>query len=118
MTHIKQLIDAADPMIPFRSRSEADDFLQQYSLDDQAALVSALYIGRDHIHYNALNDDCFNAGIEFNRFFHTGGDGDVRWLIEPSEFKDILYEKNTNLQTYYKAFLRCANGSELDLSSF
>ena len=118
MTHIQQLISAADPLIPFKNTTTANNFLQQYSVDDQAALVTALYCGRDHIHLNQLNDDCFNAGVPFDRYFHTGGGHGVRWLIEPAEFATILYEKNTNLRTYYQSFVRCANGSGFDLSTF
>ncbi|ENR6005631.1 hypothetical protein ACEWMH_000307 [Citrobacter freundii] len=118
MTYIQQLIAAADPLIPFQNTSDAQMFLQQYSVDDQAALVSALYIGRDHIHSSQLNEDCFNAGIPFDCYFHTGGGHGVRWLINPAEFATILYEKNTSLRTYYQSFVRCANGSGINLATF
>jgi len=118
MTHIQQLISAAQPLIPFKNTSEAQGFLQQYTIDDQAALISALYIGRDHIHHSQLNDDCLNAGIAFDRYLHTGGGHGVRWLISTKDFAEILYEKNANLSTYYQAFLRCANGSAVNLSNF
>ncbi|HGI7029129.1 TPA: hypothetical protein ACJVFL_002457 [Klebsiella aerogenes] len=118
MTHIQQLIAEAAPYIPFQSKSIASSFLQQYSADDQAALVSALYIGRDHIHVSQLNSDCLNSGIPFDRYFHTGGGHGVRWMINPAEFPTILYEKNTALSNYYQSFVRCANGSGIDLSTF
>ncbi|ATR41265.1 MULTISPECIES: hypothetical protein [Klebsiella pneumoniae complex] len=118
MTHIQQLITAADSLIPFQSASTAKAFLNQYSIDDQAALISALYIGRDHLHANQIQSNYIPATIPFDRFFHTGGGHGVRWLIEPAEFATILYEKNTNLRTYYEAFERCANGSRINLSTF
>lgn len=118
MTHIQQLISQADPLIPFQNSSVADAFLQQYSIDDQAALISALYIGRNHIGANQLNDDCFIEGIPFDRYHQTGGGHGFRWLINPAEFATILYEKNTNLRTYYQSFIRCANGSGVDLNCF
>lgn len=118
MTQIQQLINQVLPQIPFHSSSAAQGFLQSYTVDDQAALISALYIGRDHIHSNTIHEDYIPASIPFDRYFHTGGGHGVRWLINPAEFKDILYEKNTSLKTYYEAFLRCTNGSGLDLSTF
>lgn len=118
MIHIQQLITAATPLIPFQSESAAAAFLNQYSIDDQAALISAFYIGRDHIHANQIQSDYVPATIPFDRYFHTGGGHGVRWLIKPEDFATILYEKNTNLHTYYDAFVRCANGSGINLSSF
>ncbi|BCH45787.1 hypothetical protein KAM260_36780 [Klebsiella pneumoniae] len=118
MTDIQQLIAAADPFIPFKDESLASSFLQQYSVDDQAALISALYIGRSHGGANVLNDDCYVEGIPFDRYFHTGGGHGYGWSIDPAEFARILYEKNTNLRSYYQSFVRCANGSGIDLSTF
>ncbi|CAI0896872.1 hypothetical protein [Serratia grimesii] len=118
MTHIQQLTNQVLSQIPFNSSSEAQGFLQPYTQDDQAALISALYIGRDHIHFNTIQEDYIPDSIPFDRYFHTGGGHGVRWLINPAEFKDILYEKSMSLKTYYGAFLRCTNGSGLDLSRF
>lgn len=118
MTNIQQLISKIDPLIPFKNTAEAHGFLQQYSVDDQAALITALYIGRDHIHAHQFNDGYFDASVPPDRFFHTGGGHGVRWLIDPAEFARILYEKNTNLRTYYQSFVRCANGSGFNLSAF
>lgn len=69
MTHIQQLITAADSLIPFQSASTAKAFLNQYSIDDQAALISALYIGRDHLHANQIQSNYIPATIPFDRFF-------------------------------------------------
>ena len=118
MTHIQQLISAADPLIPFKNEAVASAFLHQYSVDDQAALISALYIGRDHGGANQLNEDCFIEGMPFDRYFHTGGGHGYGWLIAPTEFGRILYEKNTNVRTYFHSFVRCASGSGIDLSTF
>ncbi len=117
MTNITQLINAIGSFIPFKSESSAQAFLAQYSLDDQAALISAAYIGRDHIHNNSFRSDYVPQGMTLNRYFVTG-DGSPRWFIQPNEFKTILYEKNTALTNYYNAFLRCANGASFNLSTF
>lgn len=118
MTDIQQLIQNVTPLIPFKSSSTADSFLQQYSLEDQAALISALYIGRDHNQASQIQQDYVPKSIPFDRFFHTGGGHGVPWLINPAEFKDILYEKNTALTGYFSAFLRCSTASGCDLSQF
>ena len=116
MTTITQLIGAATPHIPFASESAAQAFLNQYDTDDQAALISALYIGRDHIHASEIQPGYVPNGIAFDRFFTTGDA--QRWLIQPSDFAEILHGKNTNLGGYYEAFLRCAQASGYSLTAF
>lgn len=115
MTHIVDLINSAKPYIPF-NQNTATSFLGQYSIDDQCALISALYIGRDHIHNNTFNPEMFDISESNARFSHTGCN--PNWNIPPDHFPSILDEKNTNLHIYYDSFLRCAGGSNYDLSTF
>lgn len=116
MTNISQLIAAVTPHLPFNNEEAAQAFLVQYNLDDQAALISALYIGRDHIHDSVIQPDYVPSGLAFDRFFVTGNS--VKWDIEPSNFARILYEKNTNLTHYFTAFLRCVQASAFPLATF
>ena len=116
MTSITQLIAAATPHIPFANQAAAQAFLNQYSVDDQAALISALYIGRDHIHDSAIRGDYVPNGMAFDRFFTTGNA--PKWDIAPTDFARILYEKNSALQTYFDAFNRCVQASSYSLADF
>jgi len=118
MTDINTLIAAVTPHIPFRNENAAQQFLSQYSEGDQAALISALYIGRDHLGQSAIQPGYVPASMAFDRYFHTGGVAGQRWLIAPSDFARILYEKNSNLNGYFSAFTLCASASGYSLSSF
>lgn len=106
MTNIDTLISACDRH-SFDNQAQAQAFLNQYSLDDQAAIVNALYIGRDHIHYNAVRpeDETALMNGELNRYYHTGGP--MSWDIQPIYFASILHEKNGNKRNYFDAFRRC-----------
>jgi len=116
MTDITILIQAAAARIPFASTSFAQEFLNQYSMDDQAALISAMYIGRDHLHGFDIQPEYVPEGFTFNRFFITGNE--QRWDIHPNDFASILYEKNTNVHTYYQAFLGAVSRSKYVLQDF
>lgn len=72
-----------------------------------------MYIGRDHIHSNKITPDydtVLSSG-SFNRYYHQ----DTASL---NEIPRILYEKNTNLTSYYESFIRCATNSGIDLNYF
>ena len=116
MTSITQLIQTISPHIPFSSVASAQAFLNQLSVDDQAALISALYIGRDHIHSNEVRPDYVPHGVPFDRYFVTGPQ--TKWEIPQSNFAQILHEKNTALQMYYNSFLRCASNYGNSLTTF
>lgn len=116
MTSIEQLIAAVAPHIPFASEPAAQAFLNQYSAADQAALISALYIGRDHIHDAQIRPDYLPKSMAFDRFFHTGSA--PNWDIPPADFAGILYKKNTMVATYYAAFIRCMRASGFSLNAF
>lgn len=113
MTDISVLINSIRKAIPFNSQSAAKKFLSTYGVDDQCALISALYIGRDHIHSSMFNAEYF---CNDNRFLHTGNHH--KWNIIPAEFPRILYEREGSIIQYYDAFLRCAAGSKFNLGSF
>ena len=115
MTRVVSLIDSALTHIPFRSEDEVAKFLKPLDVSDQCALITAMYVGRDHIHDSKLNDDVLSLK-SFNRYHVTGDE--TYWFIHPVEFARILYEKNSNLSDYFSAFLRCAEGSEVSLNNF
>ncbi len=104
--HIETLIADAQIHIPFTTETDAQNFLNKYSSDDQLALISALYIGREHIHMDTLGSQC--VGVNRTDSNH----------IAEKEFAQILYEKGANVNAYYKAFLRCNHNSKTDLSLF
>lgn len=111
--HIQKLINNIKPLIPFASEQDANNFLKNYPQDDCYALLTAMYIGRDHIHSNSINpdyDSVISSG-SFNRFYHQG-------TASLSQIPRILYEKNTNLTSYYDSFIRCSTNSGIDLNLF
>lgn len=116
MADIQQLIGSISSHIPFPDVETAQKFLDQYSIDDQAALISALYIGRDHLYDTQIRPDYVPRNMTFDRYFTVGHAS--KWDIDPSAFARILFEKNTALDTYYQAFLRCVIGSKYRLQNF
>ncbi|MGB6214503.1 hypothetical protein [Pseudomonas mandelii] len=116
MTNITDLINSISPYIPFRNEESAKEFLDQYDNDDQAALISALYIGRDHIHDSIIRSDYVPNGWAFDRYFTTGRA--PKWDISPADFAKKLYEKSSNLHMYYTSFVRCTKASNYSLSNF
>ncbi|MGC0954286.1 hypothetical protein WKH24_06460 [Pantoea agglomerans] len=121
MAHITALLNSLKASIP-RSEAEAQQFLQQLSIEDQCAIISATYIGAAHLHYDyfieegELTNAYFSLDNPYGRFFHTGTP--ARWFIEPSGFAYILYSKASNLAMYCDAFTRCSVNSGYDLASF
>lgn len=114
MTHIDNLLAAIYPEIPFQSKTSAEQFLSRYpDFSDRIAFVSALYFGRSHIHENQINEDYakYIASGEMNRFWEEGS-------VPDSDIALKLYEKNTNLKTYYDAFIRCTTASNYDRSKY
>lgn len=111
--HIDDLIKDIKPYIPFSSEQEAKTFINQYQEDDRIAFISAMYIGRTHIHSNEIDDDhikYLHTG-ELNRYWEKDN-------IPDNDIARILYEKNTNLTDYYDAFIRCTTNSNIDRSTF
>lgn len=116
MTTINQLIADVSPHIPFANEAGAQSFLNQYNVDDQEALITALYVGRDHIHGSTIQDNYVSQGMTLDRHFMTKNG--TSWAIQPAHFARILYEKNSNLNTYYAAFTRSMQGSGYSLNAF
>lgn len=121
MTHITILLEDLLKNIP-ANQDDANDFLSKYLVDDQCAIISAIYIGRDHISYNTFIEDSeetsayFTPSYPYGRFYTTGNS--PRWIIEPSDFARIIYEKASSLELYCTAFKRCSDNSGYDMSSF
>tara|TARA_R110002033_G_scaffold135713_4_gene175394 strand:+ start:81530 stop:81868 length:339 start_codon:yes stop_codon:yes gene_type:complete len=111
--HIDLLIAAIKPNIPFASEIVAQIFLNAYDDEDQSALITALYIGRSHIHNDNLSSD-FEPGLlkgEINRHW----DDDT---VPKKDRAKVLFEKNTNLTSYYDAFIRCTGNSKYNRDTF
>ena len=111
--HIDILIEQIRPHIPFTSEKEAKKFIDKFDENDRLAFVSALYFGRSHIHNNEINDDYIQylQSGEMDRHWEKGN-------VQDNEIARILYEKNSNLTTYYDAFIRCTNNSNYDRSEY
>ncbi|AEG13591.1 hypothetical protein G3485_22040 [Shewanella baltica] len=111
--HIDALIFAIKPHIPFVSEAAAQVFLTQYPDADQSAFITALYIGRSHLHFDELSPD-YKSGL-------LSGEINRHWDDDTVPAKDrakVLYEKNSNLTTYYDAFIRCTNNSKYNRDMF
>ncbi|SPX72026.1 Uncharacterised protein [Morganella morganii] len=111
--HIQNLINNIKPLIPFSSEQDANNFLKNYTQDDCYALLTAMYIGRDHIHDSVINHN-YNSVLSsgsFNRYYHQN-------TASLNDIPRILYEKNTNLTSYYDSFIRCTMGSNFNLNNF
>ncbi len=111
--HIDTLINAIRSHIPFGSEQDAQKFINRFEESDRIALISAMYIGRSHIHAQVINDDHINylRSGEMDRYWEKGNvlDGDIA---------RVLYEKNTSLNYYYDAFIRCTTNSNYDRGNF
>lgn len=111
--HIDNLIQAITPIIPFATVADAQAFLDKYEQEDQSALITALYIGRSHLHCDKLSSD-YEPGL-------FGGEIDRHWEdinIPEKDRARVLFEKNTVLAAYYEAFIRSTDGSSYDRNVF
>ncbi|WDL83905.1 hypothetical protein IU367_06880 [Aeromonas bestiarum] len=111
--HIDQLIENIRNYIPFRSESDAAHFLETYAQSDRIAFASALYFGRSHVHYNEVSEDYakFLFSGEMNRFWEESN-------VPQADIARILYEKGSNLNWYYDAFLRCTTNSNYNRDNY
>ena len=90
---------------PPRKLAQAQALLSQYSLDVQAQLIAAVYLGRDHIHSTTMRDD--------TDWTHRAVDH-----ISTQNYAQILFEKSSSNATtkYLTSLLRCSKASEYDLN--
>lgn len=84
------------------SVEDAQQFLDTLSPDVQKQLISAIYLGREHIHSSVLRDD-----IEISTSFTDS--------IKQDEYARILHEKELNSATYLDKLEMCAKASNFDL---
>lgn len=87
-----------------RSVEDAQVFLDTLSPDVQEQLISAIYLGREHIHSTKLRND-----VEISRSYtdHIGKD----------EYARILHEKGDNVITYLNKLESCAKTTGFDLNA-
>jgi len=87
------------------SVAAAQNFLSTLSPNVQAQLISAIYLGREHIHSSKLRND----EIEISRSYtdHIGQD----------EYAHLLYEKGENVIIYLNKLDACAKASGFDLNT-
>ena len=111
--HIHQLIQNISSQIPFQSEQAAQQFLNSLAKEDRIALITAMYIGRTHIHLDEINEDHLEKlrSGEIDRFWDADS-------VQDNEIARVLHEKNINLKSYLDAFVRCTGNSGINLSNF
>lgn len=112
MQDIRILIQSAMSGDNFSNLTNSQNYLANLNTDDQLALITAMYIGRDHLHNDTINDDYLwmITDNKFNRYWHAD--------IPKADYARVLYEKHSNLPSYYNAFIRCTSNYGFDLSQF
>lgn len=85
------------------NHTQLRDFFYKLSDNDQLAVISAMYIGRNHLHLDKLKEN-----ISRNDHDH----------IELEHFYSILVDKSNALPTYFETFLKCARASKFDFDEF
>ena len=101
-----QTIVACANAAPFQSEAAAQAFLSSISPEAQAQVISAMYIGRNHLHLDQFSDD--DAP-------YVSPAGLIKYCdhIEPKEFARILCEKGQSTQTYLQRFILCAKNDRI-----
>lgn len=84
------------------SKSEVQSFLDKYDAIVQLQFVSALYIGRNHIHLSRFREQPTILVADH---------------INADEYARLIFEKGKNVNTYLEAFLRCAKEADYDINS-
>ena len=86
------------------SVEDAQAFLDTLPIDVQEQLISAVYLGREHINTDHLRED-----VDISRSYtaHIGRD----------EYARILYEKGENVAHYLERLESCAKASGFDLNT-
>jgi len=87
------------------SVEDAQAFLDTLSSDVQKQLISAIYLGRDHIHSDKLLEDA-----EMSRSYTDH--------IKKDEYANIIHEKGLDsITTYLNKLEACAKASGFDLNT-
>jgi len=86
------------------SVASAQDFLNTLSPLVREQLISAIYLGREHIHVSQLRDD-----VEINRAYTDH--------IPKDDYAKILHEKGASAISYLEKLVSCAKASEFDLDA-
>ena len=89
---------------PRNTEASVQILLNGMTVKEQEQLIDAMYLGRDHIQLQKIRKE--NLPINSNRQSH----------IPKEDFARILYEKGTNLETYFASAIRCARNSKIDLN--
>ncbi len=97
-----EAIDKLNQGVP-SSVSGAQDFLNTLPLDVQQQLISAIYLGSDHMQSSKLRDD-----LEISRSYtdHIGQD----------QYAEVLHKKRDVCLNYLNKLQACANASGFDLN--
>ena len=84
--------------------ADAQSFLDTLSSEVQQQLISAIYLGREHIHSTELRKD-----IEINRLYNDH--------ITKDQYARVIHDKGENVTTYLNKLESCANASGFDLNN-
>jgi len=87
-----------------RSEDDAQYFLDTLSPLLQEQLISAIYLGREHIHFTELRKD-----VEISRFYTDN--------ISKNEYAKIIHDKGCNVTTYLNKIESCSSASGFDLNT-
>lgn len=84
---------------------QTSSFLSNLDEKTQLQVISAIYIGRDHLHSSRFEEV---SQISSNACDH----------IDPKDFAGIIYEKGMSIPKYIEQFLTCAKASNYNLEQF
>ncbi len=89
---------------PPKSEAAAAAFLAPLSPEQRQRLIAAVYLGRDHLHQQAMRTD-----VDLTR--------EAIDHIPHEDYPRILYEKAESLDTYLGTLVACARTSNFDLDT-
>lgn len=107
MTLLQIIEQCANRTTPF-SQGEAADLLSSMSSDQQARLISALYMGRNAINGTTFTSDDAPWANDQGLLQYTDH-------IKPEDYVGILSSKGMNTIVYFQKFLICARNAGLHL---
>ena len=99
-----QAIESAYEHAPFASEEIAQNFLDQFQSITQFQIISAMYLGREHLHDGQFRKDLIQ---------YASPDGLAKYCdhIEKDEFALLLKQKEGNAKKYFERFLVCLNAA-------